>query len=543
MANRDYGAIWGADAPQVAINETKRTQVYTATHDGNLYLPYMHRSFISFSYGGKNIESFNVLATIENNSLNRNAYATFSDNVATSDVYDGQVYWNTHYHTYEISFNLATDHMSEEDLENFKEWFKPGQIKELILAEHPNRAILARVASVPMLNLIPFEYSIETKIANLPYKTSITTYKGNITLSFVADEPFWYSKVNILDHQNDDGTFMSGYWMNANGQPELIINSKDALKIITEDHIPMSSMLSSNNNTIVLFGNETVLDIDLSYEPTGPRIGYAKIGSAIIPYILVDSGKGINLGTSTITDDLLSVVDPGYFYYAGTAPCKPVLMFTMTPQISSSGYIISPKNNIGISEGRQYNTIVIESTTKQEFQFTTPSIYTGYNQALYILSNTEVGTSWEDVRRLLRDNVKHYAPRAFATEVIDTIKNDSTITTAEMLSQAIELMKTFLYDENNEIAPITFTIDSKTGKCNFMLSYHKDLNNAVTVLEQNAGDMVRSNYLIIKDRNYFTDNGYVTYWTNEHPQYSYRIYADIAGGVTNLNLHYSYMYL
>ena len=62
---RDYGVLDGAVAPSTE----KHTQVYDVTHDGADYLPYMSRSFISFSYGGKNIEYFNLIAIIENNAL------------------------------------------------------------------------------------------------------------------------------------------------------------------------------------------------------------------------------------------------------------------------------------------------------------------------------------------------------------------------------------------------------------------------------------------------------------------------------------------
>jgi len=42
-------------------------------------------------------------------------------------------------------------------LDNFLYWFKAGVHRELILAEHPNRAVMARVATPPVLNLLPFE--------------------------------------------------------------------------------------------------------------------------------------------------------------------------------------------------------------------------------------------------------------------------------------------------------------------------------------------------------------------------------------------------
>jgi hypothetical protein len=52
--------------------------VYKATHDGaGNRLPYMNRSFISFSYGGRYIEDFNFVATISNNAMTGKIYADF----------------------------------------------------------------------------------------------------------------------------------------------------------------------------------------------------------------------------------------------------------------------------------------------------------------------------------------------------------------------------------------------------------------------------------------------------------------------------------
>jgi len=50
-----------------------------ATHKGEEYLPFMNRSFISFSFGGKNIEDFNLIATTENNRISRNGSSEFED--------------------------------------------------------------------------------------------------------------------------------------------------------------------------------------------------------------------------------------------------------------------------------------------------------------------------------------------------------------------------------------------------------------------------------------------------------------------------------
>jgi hypothetical protein len=74
------------------------------------------------------------------------------------------------------------------------------------LAEHPNRAILARVANPPQLHLLPFEAEVTVPFysggeqadgshVNTTLKTTSTTvYRGEIDLELVMDEPFWYAK-------------------------------------------------------------------------------------------------------------------------------------------------------------------------------------------------------------------------------------------------------------------------------------------------------------------------------------------------------------
>jgi len=120
----------------------------------------MYRSFISFSYGGKNIEDFDLIAVTDGDRMNKDGYSSFNDITSSYDNLDGQKYWNTHYTTNTISFKLVTDGMEQRQLDDFLYWFSAGVCRELILAEHPNRAQLARVASVPKLHLLPFEKTV-----------------------------------------------------------------------------------------------------------------------------------------------------------------------------------------------------------------------------------------------------------------------------------------------------------------------------------------------------------------------------------------------
>ena len=123
------------------VDTNKYSQVYYATHKGELRLPFMNRSFISFSFGGKNIEDFNLIASIEGDRMNRSGSAEFEDLVDAYNIIDGQFYWGTHFKTNKITFKLATDGMTQNQLDDFKHWFAGGKTRELILAEHPNRDI------------------------------------------------------------------------------------------------------------------------------------------------------------------------------------------------------------------------------------------------------------------------------------------------------------------------------------------------------------------------------------------------------------------
>jgi len=124
---------------------------------------------------------------------------------STYDTIPGQFYWGTYFHTNSLNFTLVSDGITQRELDDFKKWFRAGSIRELILAEHPNRAILARIANPPRLNLLPFEEKVKVpflvggnvdgeEASEITYETSTTLYRGEIELEFVMDEPFWYAK-------------------------------------------------------------------------------------------------------------------------------------------------------------------------------------------------------------------------------------------------------------------------------------------------------------------------------------------------------------
>lgn len=540
-------------------------QVYKATHHNGKRLDYMYRSFISFTFGGQYIEDFNLMATFTPEGFDKAGYANFEDIVSENVVVDGQIHWGTHISTRVLEFELVTDGMTQQQLDKFLAWFTPGKARELILSEHPNRATYARVKDPPQLKLTPFESKTNVKLGGKEYKTSTTLYRGNIELNFIMDKPYWYSLVNIFGEAREEQGAVVYYdtWIDANDKETSVFESKDAIKIALEDGIPFSNMIA---NTMT-FGNDIVVDVS---NDSGGRLfddsidGYGDIASddevlEDIPenqwqyrIAMLDENDtylrgaiiaGITISTNTQNERTLAPYAPLYFYYAGTACARPELSFTIKPHYNTDGYIDSI-NNFYTSPGKKYNTITIESCNKSEFKFTTPGIFTAYNQAIYIFKNIQ-NKDIEEVRENIRETVKHYVVRDYANRVLDNNNFSSQILCEKMqgLFNFIRPNSDSNIVDNAYIA--TFTFNSETGIATGKFQYNYIDENGDTqpsFLEENVGDMVKSSYLIIKDRNYPDEEGNIKEWTESQPNNSYKLTHDLSIKLEKVTLKYKNMY-
>lgn len=379
---------------EVASTPKNYTQVYKATHIGENRLPYMYRSFISFSYGGKHIEDFNLIATYSDR-IERNGYADFEDITSSYDVLNGQFFWGSHYTTNSLQFTLSTDEIEQKTLDEFMRWFTPGKYKELILAEHPNRAIMARVSKVPEIKLLGFEKKVQFQVGtdqnNQPivYNTSTTAYRGDIILELVMDDPHWYSKINIFGHYDSVENIYYDTWTDANGLEGNWYSKIDAVKIAYEDGIPGNNMIensmlfgnniyantstvdeakiasvtievdSENNeatmtwtsgaviaatNNLNQIVNPAVAPADGNYIPTLDD-GSEYNSNYTYTFIIPNSARGgMIAGASIKPSEGIPYLGKynednsetkGYFYYCGTAPTRVCLEFKMYPQFTN----------------------------------------------------------------------------------------------------------------------------------------------------------------------------------------------------------------
>ena len=572
---------------QEVLSTQRRTQVFEATHDGEgNRLPLMERSFISFTYGGKNIEDYGFISIIEGGSISRNLYGSFNDITSNYEVMDGQIHWGTYFENNTLSLRMATDALTERRLMELKILFRPGEAKELILAENPNRGIMARVQDTPQYELLPFEDSVEVKVGSQTYKTKTTLYKGFITVNFVMDDPFWYSINNIYT----DDTL-----------------TNDQLKVIAEDGIPHKSMLASelqcvmgdgvyqkttgkvtnsaplNPNevmplyyagnapaqTIMKFSLQPILDSDLTFNTVQVRnTAIAGDGETEADILACDtaiaggtvSGEDVPANQVVDTSGMSSALRAKYEkLYRAAASSQ-----GSTTAVSSSFYIQYPNNEIYLEQAgsngdrHKYNYIQIGNSV---FKFTTPSIWTGYNQAIQIFSQFKAGDSLIEVRAALRDGIKEYYSRAWAIGVLNymakcgfanttskTLQNEPTNGT-DLHYAFNQMMMYFITPtpsgSSSDINPWTAYVEfnSKTGeaigtfkarkiKQNVSYSGNPDTipsigqndntvsytpfaelisaqNNVVMEIKENIGDMVYDKYLILQDKNTIT-NGMIT---------------------------------
>lgn len=577
---RDYGYI-ETPAPNVEVSNVKYGQVYLATHNGvGGRLPLMNRSFISFSYGGKWIEDFNLIATVSGDRMERDGYAAFNDNTKTYNNLDGQKYLNTHYTSHSFEFHLSTDGIDQRMLDDFLFWFHAGGARELILAEHPNRGILARVAQTPRLSLLPFEHTINVIVNEMPYPTTTTLFKGDITLNLVADDPHWYAIRDVLGTLNADHTRYQDYWTNVNGEQEYIYASQDALKILYEDNIPIGSMIQDS----MLLSNGAFANTGLTvisqiwsvselvedwYDITkyqGARIDNGDCTQGVIAGAIIDlEGNGI----MSLPNKFAAQDNAGYFYYAGTAPAYTEIRFTLQPEMDSGTYYItSPRNSHSPKDStnsNEYNTITVESINKQELIFTTPNVYTSYNKCLDIIYKyINSDYTWADVRETLRDNVRHTRVREWAIKVIDLAEQQWG--SGGLIGSTVELqtigswMAQVFKNADGEIYPITVTFNSETGDAHgeFTMRLSPSNQNMTTenvmggfgvnntVQKEDVGDMLRSNYIIIRDRNYPNTAGRLVTWSAVNDvtkSYSHRITHDVSLPLTRFLIKYKHMYL
>ena len=498
---RDIGAFQGNTPSVKMIELSNRGQVFTVTHDGEGNpLSAIEKSFISFSWGGKNIEDFSLIVVNDGSRYNDKIYSDFQDLITDYEIVDGQNYWGTSFSAGTKEFQLATDGMTEKDFQAFRNWFRPGIMRELILAEKPNRGIYARIAAAPQYSLLPFEHTETIILNDSERKVSSTIWKGSITIDFIFDEPFWYSKEGFFDKAGQNLTSME-------------------LRSIVEDGIPSKEMLIDS----CLLANNYYYD--------GENYQF---------------NEGVVLSNNIVQ----------YLYYCGTAKSKPIISFDLAPSINNTGFINLPLNKYAAhaQTNETFSALFIENQNneRQIFKFTTPGILSAYNQVIsMIINDFHVGDSIIELKNAFKETITNFYIRTWAVGLCDMALNNKITNICDANSMLKNdwnnKFKNYIrqvFSTSNFICQYVF--DSEGGQATMRLGvYILDPSGNITdgrlpisdeiVIEENVGDMVRSEYIILEERTLPNENNLITH--NE----CLKLSANCT--LTNFKIDYKYMYL
>lgn len=426
-------------------------QVFQATHDGQGNpLPNINKQFISFTYGEKKIEDFGLIAVFSNDRLEKGMYADFADITSNNEGVDGQLYWSTYFNPGHLSFILATDGMTSIQYENFKNYFRPGEAKELVLSEFPNRAIMARVTAAPSISLLPFEGSTTFSIGGKTNIVKTSLYKGEIRLDFIMDDPYWYSKSSYINKT-------TGF-------------TQDELKTILEDGIPSSNMFNSSFRCFL-------------------ADNYYYNGSEIE----INSGVDLNSGT------------PIYLYNCGTAKVNPKLSFSISTDFSGNNiYIGNATNKCALAVGNE----IFSFTTPSLLTSYNTAIDLINNEG--VQNNIDL----LQLRAKVRDNLYNYYTRAWAMNIIDTcITNNENGVQNGALTNA-STFKSYFNSQMRSFTPsiLNIEIDCKTG-ISTMTANVKIIQSGSTstkTITENAGDMITGKYLKLEGNTRYSSSGLIS---------------------------------
>lgn len=266
-------------------------QVFWATHDGlGRQLPGYLRSFISFSYGEKHIEDFGLIAYCNGQTMERSGSAEFEDLTSSYDILDGETYHGTHFKPFELSLSLVSDGLTQKQLEKFKGWFRGGITRRLVLAEHPNRFIYARLKSPPQFHLtpfqLPFDFPLGTTTDNpytaygLEYESFSTLYKGTIDITFISSDPFWKAFGHLIGQWNNETNQFLETWEGQEWDKSLEVR-RTITKIAYEDNIPIPIM--ATGGTRMAFGHTgTVIQTGINVNTKSQITRSSKSSSSLL---------------------------------------------------------------------------------------------------------------------------------------------------------------------------------------------------------------------------------------------------------------------
>ena len=453
------------------------------------------KEFIDFEFDGKHISEFGMVAVFNGDRHSFSSTPSFEDETSTVNGMEGQYYWGTKINEKRMSFSLATDGMTEAEVNAFKLHFKPGKYGKFIEDKLAHRYGYCRITNASNFSVIPFQKTVTIRGENI----KINEYKGEATLEFIFDDPYFYSTENCFEELNDE-----------------------ALRASYNNGTPFND--SWDKTSICFIGEST----DGTFEG-------------------LKNGEKQEYSNNTN--------NPTIFYNPSTAAAKPKISLTFSPKFSATSLTSTilpiyfneiaddinatkePYHTIKTSRAIPINSTPVNADYINSFRYSSPDVIYSINKTIklvhdfYVVNPTGAALELEEKLRL---EVVNFKVMAWAAAVLRQVQRYEEFifydrVTGRFTDQACNkvvfldglahninwfqyfnlLMLCMLGNCTNLSAypdldswsfdEVTYTIvfDSEQSKTTMDYSYNQIINSLekIAVKEENCGEMVYSSYL------------------------------------------------
>lgn len=531
------------------------------------------KEFIDFSFAGKHISEFDMVAVSDGDRYSLDMSSTFDDETSTINGLNGQYYWGTTFNANQINFKLATDGITEKQLTAFKKHFVPGKYGKLFVDERIGRYCWARVKSVITLNFIPFQE--QNTIQGVIFHTN--TYKGEASIAFEMDYPWWIAEHNYLE-TIDQETIRKAY---VNNVP--MANSLD-IKVNIEN--------TSNNISTT---GQAYQDI-LSALEAQETIPFMTPNSNVIigdsTYMITKNGLATLASYNAITDTEKNK----YILYNASELATPISLTlknqTITVSTSAPYYITYARDSINTpANERQYNMYFIrnyEGQITNIFKYTNPGVFYNINKVIQLayVYKDSVSANLIDFQDMLQEEIHHNRVLTWAARGLQFITNHSELYDSENgtflsgnltiydyngTAQSVKWYEYLNYwmlqfcapatekadgtidiaeqnnsvwDRNSSLGTFQLVMDGKNTQSFIIYSSHSILSSLSNIsnIEENCGEMILSEYLKVDGGGCLNDDLKI------EPTSCYLLYHIKDTALTNLDkanmtIEYRYLYL
>lgn len=359
------------------------------------------KEFIDFSFNGKHISEFGLVAVSDGDRLSLDASPSFSDETSTVNGLSGQYYWGTTFDAGKKTFKLATDGMTEKQVAAFKKHFLPGHYGKLVLDEKLGRYCYARVSSVSTISFIPFQETII--VAGGPLTTNI--YKGESSLTFQMDYPFWMAETNVVD-----GSSLT----------------EETVRKVYANNIPLSN---STHEALTIQKPQS----------SETSIALRDIYAAMEGTITIDADANVCYGqSSTVSTQSRQGVMVRPLYNPSEIASPAVIKMTSYIFTTEQApyYISFARDSFNNTSDRKYSMLFVYDNSgivKNVMKFTNPAVFYYINNVISLAYSYKdaVGANLIDFQEKLQEEIHHPAVLSWAMAGLRFIATHSELYNSE----------------------------------------------------------------------------------------------------------------